>query len=212
MSMQSVSVVDQVKSHVADHKDHAIAATVFALLARPAYNFVKQWMDNPDQMPYSLQSLLGYKCGIKPETDEFDEQFRGQLSVGSADFTLKTPTNLKAKAHKMVKDACNITKCLCGLKPKPKPKQKKSLEDFQAFVNDFYPKLMVALEDQTSPVVRDKEAGVESKSKRLCAKFSCGQFELRSGVDLSEAVMVPVSMIASYVLYQMSQYFKTKTN
>lgn len=195
-SVQS-SFFSSIKDHMQSHQQQALTATVVGLLARPAYNLVAQWCQKVDKNPYSLLSLLGYKCGVKPATEQFDEQFRGQFSLGSADVTVKSPTNLKEVLE-------NIQKALCDLPAKCKT-PKRSAEQFFDFLTNFYPKLIVAIEDQTSPTVRDKEAGVPSTVKRLFAKFSCGKFEFRSGVDLSEAVMIPASMIASYLLYQASQ-------
>lgn len=198
MSMQATPMLSDVTNFVTGHKDKALMATVFGLLARPAYNLVQQWIEQSDCNPYTLLSLLGYKCSVKPETNEFAEQFRAQVSVGSADVTVKTPTHIAQKVEKALKELMNL--------PEHVMAPKKSAQEFFSMLNNFYPKLMVAIEDQTSPVVRDKEAGVDSTVKRLFAKFSCGQFEARTGMDVSEAMMIPASIIGSCVLYQLSQY------
>ena len=198
-SMQPAPVVSGVKNYIQKNKKEAMMVALAALLARPAYDLASQLMKKSDKTPYSLLSLFGYKCGVKPKNKKYkEEQFRGQLSLGSADVTVKTPVNLKS-----------IEKMLKELNPSSVA-HKRSVDDFLSFLNDFYPKLLIAIEDQTSPVVRDKEAEVDATVKRLFAKFSCGKFEFRTGVDLSEAIIIPGSMVGAYVLHMLNEYYKSK--
>lgn len=191
------NVVSTVQKYVSDYPTEAKLVALAALLARPAYDLFDQWMKQSDQNPYSLLSLLGFKVGIKPKNKQHkDAQFRAQLSVGSADATLKTP------------DVEGMKKLLKAMNPKTAV-QKRNVADFLNFL-EAYPSLLINVEEQTSPVVRNKEAGVAATVKRLCAKFKWGKFEFRAGMDLNEAVYVPGAMVAAYAMHMLNQYLQSQ--
>lgn len=189
-SVQAVPTLSEVQDHVKKHPKEVMAAVVVALLARPAYDLLMQWYKKEEKKVYGLQSLVGCHVGVKPESKTKAKRVSAQASLGGADIKVVAPTSLPKQA---VKAGCSVKGA------------SRSTQDFLGIMNDFCPRLVVALEDRKSPVITDQEVAATEKVKRLIAEFSCGTFRVRGGFDLAETVLVPLSVAASYLLYQLSQ-------
>lgn len=189
----AVPTVVEVQEHAKLHPQHVMAAVAAALLARPVYDLMMQWYNGDENKAYGLASLLGLHLGIKPETDKKSKRLSVGVSVGGADLKVVAPVGMPKTVAKKVKSMLSAK----GVK--------RNAQEFLGILNDFCPRLVLALEARKSPVISDGEVAAKEKAKRLIAEFSCGTFRVRGGFDLAEAVLVPASTVISYMLYQLSQ-------
>ena len=201
VSVQAAPTMSELQDHVSKHQKEVAAFVVASLLARPVYDLLTQWYNNDEKKAYGLQSFVGCHLGVKPESDAKAKRASAQVSLGGADLKIVMPTSLPKQVQKVLSpsEAIKVLKACCSVKG-----VKRSMNDFLGIMNDFCPRLVVALEARKSPVIADQEIAATEKVKRLIAEFSCGTFRVRGGFDLAEAVLVPLSVAASYLLYQVS--------
>lgn len=138
-----------------------------ALAARPVYNMVQEYRKKHSNTVYTLGSLLGTKLQLKQARGDKARRVSAQVSVGSADVKVVMPTIKQEKKRSVLLNLLS--------------------QDWK----NIYPKLVIAVEDKVTPLVRSFVTDGSEQAKRLYAEFSCGTFRVRTGVDISEALLAP---------------------
>lgn len=158
------------------------------LIARPLSKLVAQYIRGDEQKAFSAGSLVGSKLGVKDAAHNKSERVRAQISIGSLDVKVKVPTKL-------------------GLEKFLQQRRSGVTRGVPAYVADaladllasFSPYLHVGIATKDTPIVRDKEAGVTPKTKRLFAEAACGTFCMRTGMDLEDALIAPLALLTAYL-------------
>ena len=179
LAKQAAAFAQHATAHITQNPKQVLAVVACVLLARPVYQLCKELLADVQASGYGFGSLFGCKLGQKAATDVKDLRQRLQLSLGSLDVKLVLPAWFSAAKKDVATNPVQM--------------------DFlSALVAQFSPYLHVGIEDQTTPLVRDKEVSesVVTKVKRLFFEISCGTFKFRSGIDLQEAVLVPCALVA----------------
>lgn len=175
----ATAFAQHISTQVTQNPKQMLAVVACVLLARPVYQLCKELLVHAQASGYSFGSLFGCKLGQKAATDIKDLRNRLQLSLGSLDVKLVLPAWFSSAKKDVATSGAQ-------------------LDFISALIAQFSPYLHVGIEDQTTPLVRDKEVSenVVTKVKRLFFEISCGTFKFRSGIDLQEAVLVPCALVA----------------
>ena len=181
--LQAASI-DNSSNFIKENQNKIMVATILTLLARPAYKLAMQELYGDGSKAFGLGSLIGSRLGIKPKTRTKEERMRAQVSVGSLDFKVKTPTHLMKKKKRKKNDSYRAA----------------AVDSVMNVLESFSPYFHVGLENKTTPIVRDKTAGINAKTKRLFAELACGTFCMRTGMDLEDVILTPIAMMATYMM------------